>query len=328
MFGMNKPKFEHVVNATFELRVYYMCVAEICQNKSFVVFATSDLRGGESFVSFAMEDNFEVLRSLEIGLTDADDHQTLQEDEADETVHDVPGKSSNISDLEFATAVSRLGSVLLTKNQTPQMKKKKSDAVKEIAMHFLVEKGLDLTEKQIIKKVNNMKSRIKTKTDKKATGNKKISLNPGEQIMYNLLGAEDNPAVTKVNYGISVGADKKVLHEHNSNASDEELHPATSTSTTKKLPTPLISSPRTLAALSSAEDMLTPPPPKIKRLKTNGTRPVKSRPEQENLSTAQLHRLVLAKQLEALDQQMRVNTKLETVLDKAEEILNNYITPK
>ncbi|KXJ69231.1 hypothetical protein RP20_CCG028217 [Aedes albopictus] len=74
--------------------------------------------------------------------------------------------------------------------------------------------------------------------------------------------------------------------------------------------------------------MLTPPPPKIKRLKTNGTRPVKSRPEQENLSTAQLHRLVLAKQLEALDQQMRVNTKLETVLDKAEEILNNYITPK
>lgn len=202
MFGMNKPKFEHVVNATFELRVYYMCVAEICQNKSFVVFAvfaTSDLRGGESFVSFAMEDNFEVLRTLEIGLTDADDHQTLQEDEADETVHDVPGKSSNISDLEFATAVSRLGSVLLTKNQTPQMKKKKSDAVKEIAMHFLVEKGLDLTEKQIIKKVNNMKSRIKTKTDKKATGNKKISLNPGEQIMYNLLGAEDNPAVTKVN---------------------------------------------------------------------------------------------------------------------------------
>nr|XP_029724732.1 uncharacterized protein LOC109407700 [Aedes albopictus] len=228
-----------------------------------------------------MEDNFEVLRSLEIGLTDADDHQTLQEDEADETVHDVPGKSSNISDLEFATAVSRLGSVLLTKNQTPQMKKKKSDAVKEIAMHFLVEKGLDLTEKQIIKKT-----------------------------------------------GISVGADKKVLHEHNSNASDEELHPATSTSTTKKVPTPLISSPRNLAALSSAEDMLTPPPPKIKRLKTNGTRPVKSRPEQENLSTAQLHRLVLAKQLEALDQQMRVNTKLETVLDKAEEILNNYITPK
>lgn len=55
---------------------------------------------------------------------------------------------------------------------------------------------------------------------------------------------------------------------------------------------------------------------------------MKSRPEQENLSTAQLHRLVLAKQLEALDQQMRVNTKLETVLDKAEEILNNYITPK
>nr|XP_029712183.1 uncharacterized protein LOC115257063 [Aedes albopictus] len=262
-----------------------------------------------------MEDNFEVLRSLEIGLTDADDHQTLQEDEADETVHDVPGKSSNISDLEFATAVSRLGSVLLTKNQTPQMKKKKSDAVKEIAMHFLVEKGLDLTEKQIIKKVNNMKSRIKTKTDKKATGNKKISLNPGEQIMYNLLGAEDNPAVTKVNYGISVGADKKVLHEHNSNASDEELHPATSTSTTKKVP-----------RLSSLhlETLLPYPVPRT----CNGTRPVKSRPEQENLSTAQLHRLVLAKQLEALNQQMRVNTKLETVLDKAEEILNNYITPK
>lgn len=151
--------------------------------------------------SYIMEENrqFHENQLLEVEFAYPEVNLQVPNDDEDGLSKEVPEKSTQISDFHFATALRRFGSVLLQKNQTPQMKKMKSQAAKEMIMHFLVEHGIELTEKQILKKVNNMKSRIKSKTDKKATGNKQISLNPGERIIYDLLGAEENPAVTKVN---------------------------------------------------------------------------------------------------------------------------------
>lgn len=51
----------------------------------------------------------------------------------------------------------------------------------------------------------------------------------------------------------------------------------------------------------------------------------KPRRNQEKLSNAQLQQNVLIKQCEVLEQQKRINEKLEVVLDKAGELLNRYL---
>ncbi|EAT32987.1 AAEL014757-PA [Aedes aegypti] len=272
-----------------------------------------------------MERNLEVdvLRSLEINFLDED-----EENEHRDVTENFLEKTNNVSDVEFATALQRFGSVLLMKSQTPQLKKKKSDAVKEIIMHFLIEKGINMTEKQVLKKVNNMKSRIKTKTDKKATVNRKINLNPGEKIMYDLLGAEDNPAVAKVKYGVAVGVSQRVFKEPNITiSSDDPLMISSPPRFNAPVDSSIIlESDPNLDGSTSAGEKLTPPARTNRRSnETHGSRPSKPRSDQENLSTTQLQRMVLIKQLRVLEQEMRVNEKMETVLDKARTLLDRYL---
>ena len=105
---------------------------------------------------------------------------------------------NRISDVLFSTALADCGSALLKKAATPAMKIKKKKAMQEVIDYILLRKGVKATEQQILKKINNMKSRIKSKTDLKATGNKKIVLNEGEKIFFKLMGAEENPTVVKL----------------------------------------------------------------------------------------------------------------------------------
>ncbi|XP_062533427.1 LOW QUALITY PROTEIN: uncharacterized protein LOC134202460 [Armigeres subalbatus] len=241
-------------------------------------------------------------------------------DDEDGLSKEVPEKSTQISDFHFATALRRFGSVLLQKNQTPQMKKMKSQAAKEMIMHFLVEHGIELTEKQILKKVNNMKSRIKSKTDKKATGNKQISLNPGERIIYDLLGAEENPAVTKVNYGVSVGSSSTAVMKRSSMiiSDDEEDMLNSLVNVGRSVLNVLAESGQIGSGKSRTSEEQKPQTP-------SGCYKRKPRRNQEKLSNAQLQQNVLIKQCEVLEQQKRINERLEVVLDKAGELLNRYL---
>lgn len=74
------------------------------------------------------------------------------------------------------------------------MKKKKTAAVQKLASELLVRYGVDYTEKQIMKKVHNLNNRVKTKTDLKQTGNRKINLSKAEQKIYNLMGGTEKPS--------------------------------------------------------------------------------------------------------------------------------------
>ncbi|XP_058820599.1 uncharacterized protein LOC131682843 [Topomyia yanbarensis] len=260
---------------------------------------------------------FEELQSLQIEFSYPENDQNDEENEIDK---DVSEKSQHISDFLFASALRRFGSVLLEKSQTPQVRKQKSNAAKEIIMYFLVETGMEITEKQIMKKVNNMKARIKAKTDKKATGNRQICLNPGEKIIYDLLGAEENPAVSKVNYGISVGARKTGLKERNDIAGEGSSQFSAMVAAEPKnsslLPNPLV---------TATDEKFSPPLPKGRRLKkTTGSELSEPRSELESFSTIQLQRMVLMRQLEMLDQQKHINEKLEVVLDKAGGMIDRY----
>lgn len=93
--------------------------------------------------------------------------------------------------------LEELATVLLQKSQTPLMKVKKCDAVKKLAEELLIRYGIEYTEKQIIKKVHNLKNRVKAKTDLKQTGNKKINLGIAERKFFELMGGMENPTITE-----------------------------------------------------------------------------------------------------------------------------------
>nr|XP_029716713.1 uncharacterized protein LOC115260022 [Aedes albopictus] len=115
------------------------------------------------------------------------------------------GKKS-CEDLKFVELLVTHGKVLLEKSQAPPVKDKKKDAGKEICVQMFVQHGVDMTPKQVMKKINNMKARIKAKTDRKQTGNRKILLTEAERKFFDLMGGIENPSITKRTYGVAIGS--------------------------------------------------------------------------------------------------------------------------
>lgn len=89
------------------------------------------------------------------------------------------------------------GKALLKKNNTPDMKKKKEHAL-DAMQEALSKTGAKYNKSQIMRKVNNLRSRIKQKTDLKQSGNKRIVLSAAERSFYNMLSGDDNPTLRRV----------------------------------------------------------------------------------------------------------------------------------
>ena len=62
--------------------------------------------------------------------------------------------------------------VLLSKSQVPSMRKRMAEAMKNLISEYERQTGIKMTDKQIAKKVNNMKNDVKRKADVKRTGNR------------------------------------------------------------------------------------------------------------------------------------------------------------
>lgn len=87
---------------------------------------------------------------------------------------------------------------ILEKSQVPAMKKKKTAALTEIVKEYVTLFGKELDIKAFVKKVNNMKTRLKNKTDKNKTGNKPIRLLSWEKVMLKAMDADINPVLSRV----------------------------------------------------------------------------------------------------------------------------------
>ncbi|XP_063907296.1 uncharacterized protein LOC135140975 [Zophobas morio] len=87
---------------------------------------------------------------------------------------------------------------LLSKSQLPNEKAKKEKSLLEVVELYEVHLGLRISQQQLKKKINNMKSRLKKKTDKQKTGNKRITLHEWEKILYKILEGDDNPTINKI----------------------------------------------------------------------------------------------------------------------------------
>lgn len=87
---------------------------------------------------------------------------------------------------------------LLSKSQLPNEKAKKEKSLLEVVELYEVHLGLRISQQQLKKKINNMKSRLKKKTDKQKTGNKRITLHEWEKVLYKILEGDDNPTINKI----------------------------------------------------------------------------------------------------------------------------------
>lgn len=100
--------------------------------------------------------------------------------EEESSTEDIIRNSVSVTDEEFVGIVGNYN-VVFSKSQTPTVRDAKNKALKNIRQEIMRQFGKTFTESQILKKINNMKSRLKKKTDKKATGNKVINLKSWEK---------------------------------------------------------------------------------------------------------------------------------------------------
>jgi uncharacterized protein YycO len=95
--------------------------------------------------------------------------------------------------------------VLIEKSQLPGAKVMKAKALVNAKLSIATNTGKAMDEKQILKKIANMKAQVKKKTDAMQTGNKKIVLVPWEKDLYNIFNGDENPTISKMPCAISVG---------------------------------------------------------------------------------------------------------------------------
>lgn len=88
--------------------------------------------------------------------------------------------------------------ILFDKRMTPKVKKEKEDALKKLTAAFNEKNGKNLDGKQILKKFNNMKTKVKKVVDVKKTGNKKIILSEWQRKFYDFWNVGENPVLHRV----------------------------------------------------------------------------------------------------------------------------------
>ncbi|XP_053699422.1 uncharacterized protein LOC128746397 [Sabethes cyaneus] len=140
-----------------------------------------------------------------------DDGDAMPTVDGDGVHYQPPAKKrhTNKSNDQYATFLDLLGEhagVLLEKSQSPSMKMKKSAALQKLSRKLFVEYGIDYSEQQIMKKVHNLKNRVKSKTDTKQTGGqRRMPLNPAERRFYDLLSGYENASVAEETLVMPVG---------------------------------------------------------------------------------------------------------------------------
>jgi hypothetical protein len=107
---------------------------------------------------------------------------------SDETVNET---------MVFADLLSQ-NAILLEKSQLPGVREKKKEAIARVIKAYHASQGKKIDEKQIFKRISNLKARLRKKTDKNRTGNRRIKIQPWENQLLHLMKAEENPVFNKL----------------------------------------------------------------------------------------------------------------------------------
>ncbi|XP_047136870.1 uncharacterized protein LOC124813619 [Hydra vulgaris] len=98
--------------------------------------------------------------------------------------------------------------ILLQKSQVPNVKIKKNKAFLKMQNQMFQATGTKIDTKTLAKKIANIKTKLKKKSDIHRTGNKPIKLSASEVKLANLLDTEKNPTFTQIDGAISAGIDQ------------------------------------------------------------------------------------------------------------------------
>lgn len=98
--------------------------------------------------------------------------------------------------------------VVLDKSKVPSVITAKKEAWRALTEKYNSASGHELSSSQLSKMLNNMKTRIKRKTDLKATGNKPIKLRDWEKQFLEILNNKDSPVFCKVPGSVVAGINK------------------------------------------------------------------------------------------------------------------------
>lgn len=202
--------------------------------------------------------------------------------EEESSTEDIIRNSVSVTDEEFVGIVGNY-IVVFSKSQTPTVRDAKNKALKNIRQEIMRQFGKTFTESQIIKKINNMKSRLKKKTDKKATGNKVINLKSWEKKLYDILKGETNPTIAKMKGAVSIGLKSATFSSACEVVSEEDA--SNSSSENSKL---TVVKPQLIATKKRSSTVTYK---SYNNLETDETR---------NLTISELQRLVLLEQLQVL----------------------------
>lgn len=115
-----------------------------------------------------------------------------------EQADELANSGGESGDIRFIAEQIRLFPELLSKSQVPSVKTKKDIAVRKLLMKYEVTIGKRIDATKLLKKINNMKTRLKRKTDLNKTGNKRLKLLEWEKVMFQALQGDINPVVTRV----------------------------------------------------------------------------------------------------------------------------------
>lgn len=135
--------------------------------------------------------------------------------------------------------------IVIDKSKIPSVVISKKNAWERISKEYSQTVGKPTNAAQLLKMFNNMKTKIKKKTDKKTTGNKPINLTDWEKDFLSLLHHEENPVFTKVPGSVAVygnencasSSGKGQVEEDEVQHSVTEMAPNAETSLIKPKPT-------------------------------------------------------------------------------------------
>lgn len=114
--------------------------------------------------------------------------------------------AKDLTEAVIITSLLKEFPIMISKSQLPDAKRRKAEAVSAILEKIKTSIGSCYSEKQLLKKIANMKTRVKTKSDANATGNRPISLLPWEAEFRDILKADSNPSFSRTPGALAVGA--------------------------------------------------------------------------------------------------------------------------
>lgn len=115
-----------------------------------------------------------------------------------ESENDNECTGTGTNELKFIADEVRARPSILAKSQVPSMKRKKDLAISQVLQKYKSIFGKEIEAKMFLKKVNNMKTRLKKKTDLNQTGNKKIKLVAWEEQLLAAMQGESNPIIARI----------------------------------------------------------------------------------------------------------------------------------